>query len=811
MSSTVRCFGLLAALSLLLLSIGCGDAAPTPVSPGVEEAPDEMASVSVARLEASDLDLRPGEAAFELPAIDETVEAVDLCEAIPGLCGEKCLSDDPSELGPSKDRKGYGFKLNGCENITELRIVSGHLAFGGDLAVAADVTPGSLGTDPGCREVTVVIPGRPAIPPVPPIRNPLTGAIIVPGRPGRPAVPDREVTYRNPEGCSPLRPPSVEIERPTLDGLGFRTSHRVAGNLVIEAAGSGEVELRFPIPKASKSGKGIISADDLLETVEDPDEIHAYRFGAGVGLYGVLRGRLTETGARFDLTIDESYMTSHEWSPESGWEGSTLPTATEMAAENQLTVPDTLEIAYGVQPAIGLYMEPWPRGELGVLPAQPGYAVDFGLWALRYFDNVYTLNERGTLKNDAGAGLEAGIYGGIEFLDPGEEPSCDPDNLSACEWADFYEQIDCCEADFYDQYGIGQFKFATTTTGEEIDHDPDGYEVTWERAETTPEPYVDSVLTRPLPTNGDFVYPAGDVSINEPFATVFGLVRDTHCTEYYSDLAINLVSPATGIIVPELRRRGWDIPLYTKIVGCQQFPADYELTLSGLAINCTLDGPNPRQVPLEPNLNPAELEHPPAERSALGGTTEVPIEVHCRPLVGDVNVTATTFGPDPDADGYSLAADDAVKGVVEGRVGATGEALLEALRVGTHTLEIGDLAFNCTLRGQAARSVEVEFEAVTDEAVEVDCEPVYEALCAIVETMVEDGSIRSRGIGRSLCAGLEAAGRARDRGNARAASGPITGLENQIRELAGRQISREAAELLLEHLDYIRANDFFIA
>lgn len=803
MLRTIRFFALLALFTPLVFLTGCGDTDPVSGPPQAEEVPVFPRSGTVGRLEAPDLDLQPGEAPVELPELDATVQPVDLCELYPGLCGETCLEDDPSDLGPSKDRKGFGFSLDGCGNITELRIVSGNLAFDGDLAVAAAVTPGSLGTDPGCREVTVTIPGRPAIPPVPPVRNPFTGEIIVPGRPGRPAVPLREVTYRTPEGCSPLRDPSVEIERPTLDGLSFRTSHRVQGNLVLEAAGSGEVELRFPIPKVAKSVTAITSTDHRQE-----GEL-AYRVGAGVGLYGVVRGRLTESGAQLDFTIDESYETTHSWSPPSGWQGSTLPTITEMSSKSRFPVPDTLEIAYGIQPAIGVYMEPWPREELGVLPAQPGYAADLGLWTLRYFDNVFTLNTRGTLKNDSGAGLEIGLYGGVEYLVPGEEPSCDADNWSACEIADFYKQIDCCEADFYDQYGVGQLQFATTTTGEEIDHDPDGYDVTWARAKTTPEPWVDSVLTRTLPTNGDAYYPGGGLSPDELFTTIYGVVGAAHCAEYYSDLAISLVSQVGGILVPELRRQGWGIPLYTKIVGCQNFPADYDLLLSGFAVNCTLDGPNPRQVALEPSIRPAELELPPSERSGVAGPTQVPIEVHCRPLVGDVNVLATTFGEDHDVDGYALTADDEVKGVVEGRVSATGEVLLEELRVGEHTLEIGDVAFNCALRGPASRPVEVEFEAVTDAVVELDCEPVYEALSGTVEAMVEDGAIRSKEIGKSLSAKIDAAGRARDRGNVRAARGPMRGLEKQVRALAGRQITQEAAELLLEHVEYIRENEFF--
>jgi len=595
MSRIVRVSLVFFVLAPLALSAGCGEGDPTSASPPERSASGEGDPATPPSAPALLDGLKPGEAAFDLPEIDATVGAVDLCAAVPGLCGDTC-ADDPSELGPSSDRKGFGFKLDGCGHISELRLVSGHLALTGQFGVAAEVTPGSLGADPGCREVTVTIPGRPAIPPVPPIRNPLTGAVIVPGRPGRPAIAPRKVTYRIPSGCAPLREPSVEIVRPTLDGLSFRTAHRVTGELVLEAAGSGEVSVRFPIPKVSKSVTTVGQSDDH----GDGGERLTYKASAGVGLYGVLRGRLTEGGVRLELAIDDSYLTTQSWRPGSGWVGITLPRSTEVASESHFAVPDTVELAYGVQPAIGFLVEPWPREELGVLPAQPGYAVDLGVWTLRYFDNIYSANARGNLRNDAGAGLEGAVYGGVEYLQPGEEIPCDEQNLTACDWADFHRSWDCCEADLYDQYGIGTFEFAAITTGEEIDHDPDGYQVTWERTEMHPVPWVDSVLTRDLPTNGSVHFPDGELSTEGLFSSVFGLVRDTHCAEYYSDAAIVLLNVPAGIAVPELRRRGWDIPLYSKIVGCHQQPADYDLSLSGLAVNCTLDGANPRTVALGP-------------------------------------------------------------------------------------------------------------------------------------------------------------------------------------------------------------------
>lgn len=805
MPRIVRSSASLVLLVPLALAVGCAEGDPTSSSPPEASGPHDPGVAFPRPAPALLGDLKPGEAALDLPVIDETIEPVDLCAAIPGLCGDTC-EEDPSQLGPSSDRKGFGFKLDGCGHITELRLVSGHLALSGQLGVAADVTPGSLGADPGCREVTVTIPGRPAIPPVPPIRNPLTGAIIVPGRPGRPAIPPREVTYRVPSGCAPLRPPSVEIVRPTLDGLSFRTAHRVAGHLVLEAAGSGEVSVRFPIPKLSKSATAIGERDDH----DEREEPLRYKVAAGVGLYGVLRGRLTEGVVRLDVTIDDSYLTTQSWLPGSGWVGITLPRSTEVASESRLMVPDTVELAYGVQPAIGFLMEPWPREELGVLPAQPGYAVDLGFWTLRYFDNVYSANERGNLKNDAGAGLEGAVYGGVEYLQPGEEIPCDEQNLSACDWADFHRSWDCCEADLYDQYGTGTFEFAAVTTGEEIDHDPDGYRVTWERAEMEPAPWVDSVLTRDLPTNGGVHFPDGDLSTDHLFSSLFGVVRDTHCAEYYSDAAIVLLNVPAGIAVPELRRRGWDIPLYSKIVGCHQQPADYDLTLSGLAVNCTLDGANPRTVALRPDLDLSQLALPASQRSRVADVTEVPLEVHCRPLVGDVKVVATTLGADFDRDGYSIVADDAVKGTVRGRVPATGEAELASLRVGAHTLEIGDVAFNCALRGPASRPVDVAFEAVTEAPVEADCEPVYQALSATVEALVEDGSIRSKGIGRSLRAKLDAAAAARERGQRGAVTGAMGAFENQLRAQAGKHVSGPAAELLLSHAGYVRDHGFFM-
>ncbi len=74
---------------------------------------------------------------------------------------------------------------------------------------------------------------------------------------------------------------------------------------------------------------------------------------------------------------------------------------------------------------------------------------------------------------------------------------------------------------------------------------------------------------------------------------------------------------------------------------------DHTVQLGGLAANCTVTGENPRTVSVPD-----------------GQSMTVTFAVTCGPTSGGLQVTASTTGPAPDADGYSVTVDGTEAGTV---------------------------------------------------------------------------------------------------------------------------------------------------
>jgi hypothetical protein len=101
------------------------------------------------------------------------------------------------------------------------------------------------------------------------------------------------------------------------------------------------------------------------------------------------------------------------------------------------------------------------------------------------------------------------------------------------------------------------------------------------------------------------------------------------------------------------------------------------------------------------------------------------------PVGGSVRVTASTTGADLDRDGYMVLVD----GRVRARLAVNGTARVDGLEPGTHVVTVGDVASNCAIRGDSARSVAV---ATVGEVVDVpfagDCVPVGRIHVTVVTT-----------------------------------------------------------------------------
>lgn len=117
--------------------------------------------------------------------------------------------------------------------------------------------------------------------------------------------------------------------------------------------------------------------------------------------------------------------------------------------------------------------------------------------------------------------------------------------------------------------------------------------------------------------------------------------------------------------------------------------APHSVRLLGLATNCSLSGANPAQVTV-PN----------------GGTTSVAFAITCTPNTsptGGIQVTVATTGTLPDPDGYSVSVDGGSAQALDVNDSRT----LANLTPGTHSVQLGGVAGNCSVTGDNPRSVAV--------------------------------------------------------------------------------------------------------
>lgn len=125
----------------------------------------------------------------------------------------------------------------------------------------------------------------------------------------------------------------------------------------------------------------------------------------------------------------------------------------------------------------------------------------------------------------------------------------------------------------------------------------------------------------------------------------------------------------------------------------------YTVELAEVAANCVVSGDNPRFIQVI------------ADTSIV--TT---FEVTCAATAGVLQVATITTGENPD-DAYSLEVD----GADAGMIGANDVARTADLQTGEHTVRLGDIALNCTLVGDPARTVVVPSEDMVETRYEVLC------------------------------------------------------------------------------------------
>jgi dipeptidyl aminopeptidase/acylaminoacyl peptidase len=87
------------------------------------------------------------------------------------------------------------------------------------------------------------------------------------------------------------------------------------------------------------------------------------------------------------------------------------------------------------------------------------------------------------------------------------------------------------------------------------------------------------------------------------------------------------------------------------------------------------------------------------------------------PNEGTLEVLASTTGPDPDADGYTVSVDSGEPHLLP----SNGADTVASLSPGTHTVALAGVASNCVLAGQNPRTIEINASSMTSLPFDIAC------------------------------------------------------------------------------------------
>ena len=128
----------------------------------------------------------------------------------------------------------------------------------------------------------------------------------------------------------------------------------------------------------------------------------------------------------------------------------------------------------------------------------------------------------------------------------------------------------------------------------------------------------------------------------------------------------------------------------------------HEVELGDVAINCAVAGENPRTVDVIP-----------------GATVSATFDVSCSATVGSIQVSVSTTGDAIDDDGYSVVLDG---GAATQLVEPDDTIVFGGLAPGEHTLDLQNVAGNCTVTSPNPATAEVTAGQQTGGAFTVECE-----------------------------------------------------------------------------------------
>ncbi|HET6639033.1 MAG TPA: hypothetical protein VFH82_09660 [Gemmatimonadota bacterium] len=147
---------------------------------------------------------------------------------------------------------------------------------------------------------------------------------------------------------------------------------------------------------------------------------------------------------------------------------------------------------------------------------------------------------------------------------------------------------------------------------------------------------------------------------------------------------------------------------------------DHQVSLSGVAANCTVGGDNPRTVSI-----------------SSGATAQTTFSITCEalpPTVGALDVVTTTSGEDLDPDGYSVS----VGGGAATPIGIEDTLNFPGLTPGDYEVLLSDVAANCTVAGDNPRTAAVSAGATAETTFAITCAETEGALDVVTATSGED-------------------------------------------------------------------------
>ena len=163
-------------------------------------------------------------------------------------------------------------------------------------------------------------------------------------------------------------------------------------------------------------------------------------------------------------------------------------------------------------------------------------------------------------------------------------------------------------------------------------------------------------------------------------------------------------------------------------------PGSRSVSLSAVATNCGVLGDHPRAVSV-----------------TAGSTATATFEVDCSAMVGSIDVTVVTTGQGLDPDGYLVHLDG--DGGTE--ITANGSLSFPDLAVGNHTVELSEVADNCTVVSSNPQTVSVPLSDAAQATFEVECISIS---FSSVHALAGFSCGLEEGTGKAYCWGANADG-----------------------------------------------------